>query len=110
MRAQSRPAFLALLWTVVLLAPFAWMTALGTMLPMTDWVCDRGPRSTFVVVGAICLLLAVMGAAMGWMRLPQTTEHRSRFMLELGIGMSVLLALVIAMYIVPVFLLSSCPT
>jgi hypothetical protein len=122
MKASSRPGFLALLWTVVLLAPFAWMVALGSMLPMTDWVCARGARGALIVVGGICLALAVAAIAIGWMRLPPgrtpgnaesasgVAEERSRFMLGLGIGMSAIIALVIAMYIVPVFLLSSCPT
>ena len=110
MKAQDRPTYLALLWTVVLLAPVAWTMALGTMFPMTDWVCDGGPRSVFFAAGGICLALALIGGAVGWMRLAQTIEERSRFMLQLGIGSSALVALVIAMYIVPLFLLSSCPT
>jgi len=109
MKAQDRPVYLVLLWTVVLLAPIAWTTALGTMFPMTDWVCDRGPRVALFAVGGLCLVLALGAGAVGWVRLARTVEERSRFMLQLGIGISALVALVIAMYIVPVFLLSSCP-
>lgn len=115
---QSRPPFFSLLWTVILLAPIAWAIALGTMLPLTDWACEHGQRSTFFVMGGGCLLLAGASAALSWARLAKnagsppsdTAAQRSRFMLELGMGMSILFALVIAFYIVPVFLLSSCPT
>jgi hypothetical protein len=117
MTVRRAPGLL-LLWTVVLLAPVAWTVALGTMFPLTDFVCEHGPHTPLWAVGGLCLVLVLAGIAIGWARLRDTQEanatetaaQRSRFLLELGVGMGALFALVIAFYIVPVFLLSACPT
>lgn len=120
MTAQKRPAIFGLLWTVLLLAPLAWTLALGSMFPMTDWVCQSGQRAGLLIVGTTCCVLALAAVAIGWSRLTrdnlqasqedQTSVERSRFMLQMGIWMSLIFALVILLYIVPVFLLRSCPT
>ena len=114
----SRTPGLFVLWTVVLLAPIAWTVALGTMFPLTDFVCEHGPHTPLWAVGGLCLVLVLAGIAIGWARFgdthqPNATEtaaQRSRFLLELGMGMGALFALIIIFYIVPVFLLSACPT
>ena len=106
-----RGAFL-LLWSVLLIAPFAWSLALGAMLPMTDWVCEHGGRTSMLWIGVLCLVLSLAAAALGAISLqndPESARERSHFMLSLGTWMSVIFALVILFYIIPVFLLSPCP-
>jgi len=118
MKPRSQSALRRELWIVVLLSPVAWTAALGALLPMTDWVCERGSRSGMLIVGGICALLSLAPVPIGWKRLAQhrraqerrLATERSQFMLELGIGMSAIFALVILLYLVPVFLLRSCPT
>lgn len=117
-----RPSFLLLLWTVVLLAPLAWTFSLNVMFPLTDLVCENGRRSLPMIVGLVCLVLAVAAPLLGWYSMTRLRDdpqqesesrdrvHTGRFMLVLGIGIGSLFALVIAMSIVPIFFLSPCPT
>ena len=117
-----RPAFLLLLWTVVLLAPLAWAFSLNVMFPLTDLVCEDGRRSLPMIVGAVCLVLALAAPVLGWYcvrRLREDSQqesesrdrvHTGHFMLVMGIGIGSLFALVIALSIVPIFFLSPCPT
>lgn len=112
MVAHSRRSTFILIWSVLLVAPVAWSLALGTMLPMTDWVCEHGGRRALLFVGLFCLLLSLAAAGLGVLSLsydPERNRERSRFMLALGTWMSVLLALVILFYVIPLFLLSACP-
>jgi hypothetical protein len=112
MFARSRRSTFILLWSVLLSAPVAWSLALGAMLPMTDWVCGHGGRPAILSVGLVCLLFSLATAGLGVLSLqndPERNNERTRFLLVLGTWMSVMFALVILFYIIPVFLLNACP-
>lgn len=109
-----RPAIFWLLWAVVLLGPFAWAASLGLNSALVGIACERGAFGPLTAVSVACALFALGAAAAGALALTRVRgasdeEARSRFMLQLGVGLDAISALVIVLSAVPVLLLSPCP-
>jgi hypothetical protein len=109
----TSPRFLWLIWVSVLLAPMAWSISLGAMFWLTDPVCQGASRSMIFVTGGVCVLLAIVSSVLGWRastRVPasESSDFR-RFLLRLAMWSSAIFALVIAVSLVPVTMLTPCP-
>jgi hypothetical protein len=107
------PRFLWLIWIALLLAPVAWAFSLGAMFWLTDPVCQGKTRSVIFVTGGICLVLAIVSwvlARRGLRReLGGEANDFRTFLLRVATWSSAIFALVIALSIVPVTLLTPCP-
>jgi hypothetical protein len=112
----SRPPRVFLrLWVLVLLAPLAWSTAFGLLFSLVDETCVSGSRLAPGWVVASCLLLAALPGLLAgsWRRsvaLHDAAGERTRFMLDLAIGGSVLFTLVMLVMAVPIAFLDPCRT
>ncbi|HVY83290.1 MAG TPA: hypothetical protein VG994_20050 [Steroidobacteraceae bacterium] len=107
------PRFLWLIWSAVLLAPIAWSISLVVMFWLTDPVCQGASRTLIFAVGGACIVLAIVSGLLargGLSRVPgDEADDFRRFLLHLALWSSALFALVIALSIVPVALLTPCP-
>jgi hypothetical protein len=105
---------LPLLWTCVLLPPFAWAACLGLLFVLTDQACLHGSLAWLIATGVLCIGLAAAGGVLAYRRHARTSEAHGdadyeRFMLEIAIGLAAVFTLVNIVSTVPVFLLSACP-
>jgi hypothetical protein len=112
--AQPTPArFLWLIWIAVLLAPTAWAASLGSMFWLTDPVCQGASHGVIFATGGGCFVLALVScglARIGLRReLGSEADDFRTFLLRLATWSSAIFALVIALSIVPVTLLTPCP-
>jgi len=103
------------LWAVLLMAPVAWSAALGILFALLDESCAQGSRQAMFLAAAVCVLLTILPAPLAWswrrhFNVGSVGAERARFMLEVASGASVLFALTTLLSIVPVFLLSACPS
>jgi hypothetical protein len=109
----TRPRFLLLIWIAVLLAPSAWALSLGAMFWLTNPVCQGATRSVIFVTGGICLALALLSCVLARVGLRRElggeADDFRTFLLRLAMWSSAIFALVIALSIVPVTLLTPCP-
>ncbi|HEU4626639.1 MAG TPA: hypothetical protein VFS52_17895 [Steroidobacteraceae bacterium] len=107
------PRFLWLIWSAVLLAPIAWSVSLVVMFWLTNPVCQGTSRTLIFAVGGACIVLAIVSgllARRGLSKVPSDDADDFRtFLLRLAAWSSALFALVIALSIVPVTLLTPCP-
>ena len=113
-RALRQPRMLLPLWTVLLLAPVAWASALGISFALLDETCAQGGHAWLVLVFGLCLLLAILPAPVAWswrrhFDVRDQAGERTRFMLDVAIGASIVFALTVLLSAVPVFLQSACP-
>jgi hypothetical protein len=108
------PARLTRQWIALLLPPVAWVTALGAMFSITDESCSRGGHAGLWSIVGVCALLAVVGAPLAWRERRRAGEggdvDRTRFMMELALGLSALFSLIVIMNAIPILLLSPCRT
>jgi hypothetical protein len=104
---------LVLVWTTVLLAPFAWSVSLVAMFWLTTPVCQGLAHSWLVAVGAVCVVLAIVGGVVAHRAAARwnggVVEDPRAFLFKLARGASAIFALVIALSIVPIALLTPCP-
>jgi F0F1-type ATP synthase membrane subunit c/vacuolar-type H+-ATPase subunit K len=107
------PRFLWLIWTSVLLAPLAWSASLVGMFWLTDPVCQGASRTMIVAIGGACVVLAIVSSLLAQRSLRRVAAHESSdfrtFLLRLAVGSSAIFALVIALSLVPVAMLTPCP-
>jgi hypothetical protein len=114
-KAGRTQAFTAL-WTFVLLPPVAWSTAFGVMYSMTNDVCiQQASRISMAAITVVCCLLSLAAAGMAWQwRRGVSAEApggaRTRFMLELAAGASLIFILVMLLMLAPVMFLDPCRT
>jgi hypothetical protein len=110
----SRPPRVFLrLWVLVLLAPTAWATAFGILFSLVDETCVSGSRVAQAWIAGSCLLLAALPGLLAWSwrrtaNLTDTAGERTRFMLDIAIGGSVLFTLVMLVTSVPIAFLDPC--
>jgi hypothetical protein len=112
--ARSRPRTLLKVWVAFLLGPVAWSVSLGAMFWLTNPACQRGSRAPMVVTGVVCLVLALIAGIVAWTGARRyahdaDSSEAERFLFGMAIGGSAIFALVIALSLVPVALLSPCP-
>ena len=107
------PRFLWLIWIAVLLAPTAWAVSLAAMFWLTNPVCQGARHGVIFTTGGACLLLALVscGLALRGLRrqLGGEADDFRTFLLRLAAWSSAIFALVIALSIVPVTMLTPCP-
>src|SRR5689334_22740596 len=107
----SRPRTIALTWVAALLAPFAWLSALGMMSSLIDDNCATGSRVLLWANAIACIVLAVAPAAAllaPWRRSldPESSAGvRARLILDLAMAGSLMLALVMLATSVPILFL-----
>lgn len=112
--SPSRPRTLLIVWVALLLGPVAWSASLGAMFWLTDPACQSGSRVSLVSTGILCLVLSIVAGILAWggaRRYAHEGEgsQAERFLLGMAKGASALFALVIALSLVPVAMLSPCP-
>jgi hypothetical protein len=114
MDAQDSPRRLGRQWTALLLAPVAWAAALGILFPLTEDACARGDRASMWIVSAVCVVLALAGAALAWWSRDEpgadSGADRARFLMRVALGMSAIFALVLIVTAVPILMLGACRT
>jgi hypothetical protein len=100
-----------LVWTVVLLGPLAWGASLTAMFWATHPVCQGASHGLIYGIGGACAVLTLSAGLLGWRSLAvERAEHESEhFLLQVGVGASALFALVIALSLVPISMLTPCP-
>lgn len=109
------PRGLTMLWSVVLLAPFAWAASLGLMYVLTESACVSGSRISLLVTAASAIALAAIPGVIAWglrerIEAGDDARERARFQLGLAAGGSAAFTLVILLSAVPIFLLQACRT
>jgi hypothetical protein len=113
--AHQSTRVLTLLWVAALLAPASWAAALGILFSLTDETCVSGSRAMMSVVASMCVVLAAAPAVIAWpwrqSVSPATAAgERTRFMLGIAVGGSLLFALVTLLTAVPIVFLDPCRT
>lgn len=107
-------ARLARQWLVLLTPPVAWAIALGAMFSVTDESCSRGSHVALWTIVGGCAVLAIAAAPLAWRERQHTDAGgdigRTRFMMELALGLSALFSLIVLMNAIPILLLSPCRT
>ena len=108
---MPRPRALLLIWTAVLVAPIAWSISLIAMFWLTNPACLDGNRVPIVGTGVVCVLLAIGSGLLAFhgSRRYADAAQSGRFLLALAQGSSAIFALVIALSLVPVAMLTPCP-
>jgi hypothetical protein len=114
-RALKRPPLLTLLWVAILLPPTAWAAMLGIQFSLVDERCVSGVRGPMPVVAICAIALAVLPGVLAWPRwrtfeVTSAAAERTRFMLGLALGSSVIFTLVTLLSAVPVWFLDPCRT
>jgi hypothetical protein len=114
-RDWSGPRGLTMLWSVVLLAPFAWAASLALMFVLTERACVSGSRMSLLVTASLAIALAAVPGLIAWSLRARTSagdkaRDRARFQLGLAAGGSAIFTLVILISAVPIFLLHACRT
>lgn len=108
---------LMLLWFAVLAGPLAVALNMGAGYALVKWSCATGHAGVLTAISAAALAVALAGAWAGWRcreQLRDATEYggrivdRSYFVALVGIGLSLLTALVVVMQAYPHFVLSPC--
>jgi len=112
---SKQPRVLMRLWVLVLLAPVAWSTAFGMLISLTNETCMSGSRVAPGWVAGISLVLAALPGLLAWpwrrsTNLEDAAAQRTRFMLDLAIGGSLLFTLVMIVTAVPIAFLDPCRT
>jgi F0F1-type ATP synthase membrane subunit c/vacuolar-type H+-ATPase subunit K len=109
----SRGRVLVLIWVAMLLAPIAWGASLAAMFWLTDVACAAQTRMPVLVTGLICVALALGSGLLAvhgshrYAEMPEAPQS-SRFLFAMAKGGSAIFALVIALSLVPVAMLSPC--
>jgi hypothetical protein len=112
---SRQPRMLLRLWVLLLLAPLAWATAFGLLFSLVDETCISGSRLAPGWVAGVCLSLAALPGLLAWparrsTNLATAAAERTRFMLEVAIGGSLLFTLVMVVTAVPIAFLDPCRT
>jgi hypothetical protein len=113
---STREGDLLLLWTGLLAAPVAWLVQLEAGYALASWACARDRAAALHLVTALPLAVAGAGVlaavrALGRPAPPPAAparDGRRRLMGHVGLGLSVLFALVILVSGLPPLLLSPC--
>ena len=96
------------LWFAVVIGPLAWLLYLEIAYALVATACASQRAAVLNAIAGAAVLLASTGAVVGRRALTTEAVHRARFMATLGIGMSLLFALVIAAGAIPTVVLSPC--
>ena len=114
MSAPDAPRQLMREWTALLLAPVAWAAGLGILFALTEDACTRGTRITLWVVVTILLVLPLVGVLLAWRESSAPGEdskaERSRFMMQMALGLCGIFGAVLILMCVPILLLEACRT
>lgn len=114
MNSPDAPRRLGRQWTALLLAPVAWVTALGILFPLTHDACTRNTRTAQWVVLAVCILLAVLGALLARREIGGMQGNagwdRARFLMQAALGLSATFVLVLLVMAAPILMLGACRT
>ncbi len=116
-RRWEQPRGLAVLWSIVLAGPVAWVGHLSTVYFVSAFRCDASHGAIFVLTAA-CLALSLAGAWVGQRtrrvmhdrrdESETALETRSLFMARSAVWLGLGFALVILAQMIPALLLSPC--
>ncbi|HEX6396398.1 MAG TPA: hypothetical protein VFZ95_03160 [Steroidobacteraceae bacterium] len=114
MNAPDHPRRLLRQWTALLLAPLAWVAALGILFPLTEEACARNSRTAMWVILAVCVLSTLGGAWLAWRDRAQVAgnggEDRARFLAHVALGMSAIFLIVLLVMAPPILFVGACRT
>ena len=114
MAAPDHPRRLLRQWTALLLAPVAWVVALGVLFPLTEDACARNSRMAFWIIMTGCVLSALGGGWLAWQERAilgrDDGARRARFLMHVALGMSALFLLVLFVMAVPILFVGACRT
>jgi hypothetical protein len=114
MAAADTPGRLLRQWVALLLAPCAWVVALGVLFALTRDACVRDTRTPMWLVLAACVALAVTGAVVAGRSAPVPENgggvDRAQFLRRVALGLSAMFLLVLLVMMVPLLMLDSCRT
>jgi len=85
-------------WSV-LLAPGAWLCALGILFTLSGDACTSDTRAPLCALVIICVVAALYSAPLAW---------RGRSSMETALGVSAIFSAVLMLVAIPVLLLGSC--
>jgi len=86
-------------WSVLLMAPAAWLSALGILFTLSEDACTSDARQPLWALITICIVAALISAPLAW---------RARSLPETVSGLSAILSAVLMLVAVPVLLFDSC--
>jgi hypothetical protein len=114
MSARYSSGEFALLWSVVLGSPLAWAVSLASMFWLTHPVCQGMTHGVIFAAGCSCTAVALAAGIIARHRLrrcadPGRLAGVDSFLLNMAVGMSAIFALVIALSLVPLAMLTPCP-
>lgn len=111
-------------WLGFFLAPAAFFAHLELAYLLIPWACTTGQELWLRIVGAIAVLLALAGVAAAWVSRARTREaephppghplegagplFRTRFLGDVGLGVSALLSLILLMQWMAGFFITAC--
>ena len=106
---------LALLSLAMFAGPTAVALNIGAGYALVKWACGNGHTYVLTTIALIMLALSLCGAWVGWAAAARAasksgdpTADRSYFVASVGVGLSLLSALVIVLQAYPHFVLSPC--
>jgi len=110
-RHTSTGRYMGLIWLVALAGPIAWFAGFFAMFWLTRPACESGSRVSMGWVGAVAAILAAAALLLAGRfvrRAPVAEAPSLRFLSDLARWWNAIFLLVIALSLVPVFLLSPC--
>ena len=106
---------LALLSLAMFAGPTAVALNIGAGYALVKWACGNGHTYVLTTIALCMLALSLCGAWVGWAAAARAAStrgnpiaDRSHFVASVGVGLSLLSALVIVMQAYPHFVLSPC--
>jgi len=95
------------LWTAILALVAAWAMHLELRYALIEWACANGKAWLLTALSIPLLLVANIGAAIGW-RYAQSDLPRIRFMALTAVALGLLFSLIILTGTLPDFFIGPC--
>ncbi len=116
MTANGGHRFLVFIWAMVLASPLAWAASLVSMFWLTHPVCQGLSRSSLILTGFGCALVALTASSAAGRALrcspgqwAEDGQEVAVLLLQLARWSGLIFALVIVLSLVPTALLTPCP-
>lgn len=94
-------------WAGIAAGPFAWFLDQQVTYALAPSAC-AGWRWAIPLVGALCALLALAGAAVSWRAHGSADSNDRRFVAAVGMGIALLFLITVAGQTMAVFVFTGC--